>query len=166
MASPAVSPRVVVGVSGSLSSLAALRYGVQQARHHGGELHAVLAWTPPGGESGARGRTPAPLLRAWRDHAETRLRTAFEEAMGGPPLDLPVRALVVRGRPGPVLVAVADRGRDLLVLGATQVGPLRRLAGTVNGYCAARARCLVVVVPPPVLAVALAGGRRTVERVR
>ncbi|TGA93813.1 universal stress protein, partial [Streptomyces sp. MZ04] len=42
--------RVVVGVSGSPASLAALRVGVDEARRAGRVLVAVIAWEPPEGE--------------------------------------------------------------------------------------------------------------------
>ncbi|MYT71717.1 MULTISPECIES: universal stress protein [unclassified Streptomyces] len=42
--------RVVVGVSGSPASLAAVRSAVDQARGSGRPLLAVVAWEPPEGE--------------------------------------------------------------------------------------------------------------------
>ena len=50
--------RVVVGVSGSTGSLAALCRAAGEARHRGAELWPVLAWEPPGGDLAAR-RSPA-----------------------------------------------------------------------------------------------------------
>src|SRR5579884_3561935 len=100
--------RVVVGVSGSLSSLAALHRAVEEARTRNALLVPVLAWTPPGGEI-AYHRSPCPpLLREWRAGAEQRLRTAFDQAFGGTPTGVAVRSLVVRGEPGPALVRIAD----------------------------------------------------------
>ncbi|MEV7930664.1 universal stress protein, partial [Kitasatospora sp. NPDC088779] len=66
--------RVVVGVSGSLGSLAALHRGVAEARSRGAELVPVLAWEPPGGEFGYRRSPCPPLLAAVREAAEQRLR--------------------------------------------------------------------------------------------
>lgn len=50
--------RVVVGVSGSLGSVTALRRAASEARRRSAELWPVLAWVPPGGELAAR-RSPA-----------------------------------------------------------------------------------------------------------
>ena len=41
------APRIVVGVDGSLSSRAALRWAVKQARFTGGTVDAVIAWQIP-----------------------------------------------------------------------------------------------------------------------
>jgi hypothetical protein len=44
------SAHVVVGVNGSVTSLAALRVARQQARDRDAVLMPVLAWVPVGGE--------------------------------------------------------------------------------------------------------------------
>ncbi|HEY0807094.1 MAG TPA: universal stress protein, partial [Pseudonocardiaceae bacterium] len=110
--------RVVVGVNGSVGSLAALRRGVAEARSRDAVLHAVLAWTPPGGDGVGR-RTPCPpvLLLDWQRDALRRLRTAWDDAMGGVPQDLDVRGLAIRGPAGEALLQVADQESDLLVVG-------------------------------------------------
>lgn len=142
--------RVVAGVSGSLRSLGALRAGVAEARSCGAPLFAVLAWIPAGGEYSYR-RAPCPvLLRVWEEAARQRLAQAFDEAFGGVPPDVTVHQVVMRGKPGPVLVGLADRPDDLIVLGAGghTVGGLA-LPGGVGRYCLAHARCPVLAVPPP-----------------
>ena len=142
--------RVIAGVSGSLRSLGALRAGVVEARASGSPVFAVLAWVPPGGEYAYR-RAPCPvLLQMWEDAAAQRLAEAFDEAFGGVPEDVLVHRVVARGKPGPVLVALADRPDDLIVLGSgghTRAG--LALPGGVGGYCLAHARCPVLGVPPP-----------------
>lgn len=50
--------RIVVGVSGSLGSIAALHHAVAEARRTDVEVLAVLCWTSAGEELGYR-RTPA-----------------------------------------------------------------------------------------------------------
>jgi tRNA(Ile)-lysidine synthase TilS/MesJ len=52
--------RIVVGVSGSLGSLAALHRAVDQARRTGAEVLAVLAWDH-GLRHAPAGRTPRHL---------------------------------------------------------------------------------------------------------
>jgi hypothetical protein len=53
--------RVIVGVSGSVRSLAALSVAVNEARRAGAVLVPVLAWSPAGGEI-AYQRAPCPPL--------------------------------------------------------------------------------------------------------
>ena len=142
--------RIIAGVSGSLRSLGALRAGVAEARSTGATLVAVLAWVPAGGEYAYR-RAPCPvLLRVWEHAARQRLDEAFEEAFGGLPDDVTVRQVVVRGKPGPILVKLADQPADLIVIGAGGHG-LAGLArpGGVGRYCLAHAHCPVLAVPPP-----------------
>ncbi|MFJ6618705.1 universal stress protein [Kitasatospora sp. NPDC091335] len=149
--SPKTGPRVVVGVSGSLASLAALHRGVAEARDRGALLVPVLAWEPPGGEHGYRRSPCPPLLAAVREAAEQRLRDALDAAFGGTDPGVPLRPVVIRGDTGPALLHVADRPDDLLVLGHAG-GPLRRgLRRAVPGYCARRAGCPVLTVPVPEL---------------
>ncbi len=145
----AEATRVVVGVSGSLSSLAALHRGVAEARRLQATLVPVLAWAPPDGETGYRRSPCPPMLKEWERAAARRLDTAFEQAFGGYPEGLRTRALLVRGEAGQALVAAADRPDDLLVLSTGRRGRLRRLFhGTVTRYCLAHARCTVLAVPP------------------
>uniref|UniRef100_UPI001CC9FC04 universal stress protein n=1 Tax=Streptomyces sp. LS1784 TaxID=2851533 RepID=UPI001CC9FC04 len=65
--------RIVVGVSGSLGSLAALHHAVAEARRTDVEVLAVLCWASPGDVLGCR-RTPCPpVVNAGRDAAVARL---------------------------------------------------------------------------------------------
>src|SRR5258708_26348568 len=98
-------------------------------------------------------RAPCPLLlRLWEQAAHERMRAAFDEAFGGMPAGLTVRTMVVRASPGPLLVELADRPDDLLVLG---YGGRSRLGCTVHRavtrHCMAHARCPVLAGPPPQL---------------
>ncbi|WP_051830219.1 universal stress protein [Streptomyces novaecaesareae] len=145
------APRVVVGVSGSLGSLAALHRGVAEARERGAELLPVLAWEPPGGELGYRRSPCPPLLAAVREAAERRLHDALDAAFGGADPGVPLRPVVVRGETGPALVHVADRPGDLLVLGRSGNLLRRRLRRSVSAYCARKAGCPVLTVPVPEL---------------
>lgn len=142
--------RVVVGVDGSVGSLGALRRGVAEARLRDAVLVSVLAWRPPDG-AGLNRRVPCPpaLVQIWQAEAQRRLHTAWEQALGGTPRDLSCGLLIVRGPAGPVLVDVADRADDLLVLGAGRPG-LRRVfgAGATARFCVAHAGCGVLTVPP------------------
>jgi nucleotide-binding universal stress UspA family protein len=145
--------RVIVGASGSPSSLQVLRYAQHLARDHDATLVPVLAWLPPDSDLADR-RTPCEeLRRLWTQHACQRLQNALTLAWGELPDDLPVRAVVRRGRPGPVLVNAACRPGDLLVAGADRRGALTRIVGgRVSRYCLAHAQCPVLTVPPSPLA--------------
>jgi nucleotide-binding universal stress UspA family protein len=93
------------------------------------------------------------LERLWSRNAEERLYAAFEQGLGVLPDDVDCEPQIVRGPAGRVLVALADRPDDLLVVGAGRHGRLPRAAHTrIAGYCIARAACCVVAVPPPPLA--------------
>jgi len=68
---------------------------------------------------------------------------------------------VERGETGPVLVAVADRPGDLLVIGTGRRASLgRALRKSVGRYCLAHARCPVLAVPPSALMDEMAHGFR------
>ncbi|WP_042381050.1 universal stress protein [Streptacidiphilus melanogenes] len=146
------SGRVVVGVSGTPTSLQALRAAVVEARRSRSQLVAVLAWTPPGGEISYRRAPCPPLLRVWEDEAARRLRNSFDEAFGGLPEDLPVELVTVRGEAGVSLVYVADRSEDLLVVGAGPHDAWARLFhGSTTRHCVGHANCRVLAVPAPEL---------------
>lgn len=141
--------RVVVGVSGSLNSVTALRRATALARRVGAELWPVLAWEPPGGDPAAR-RGPAPglLTEEWRRLAKQRLASVLDEIFGVEGPGVPMHALVVRGSPGRALVATANREDDVLVVGTGRRGLQRAFSGRVCRHCLAHARCPVLAVPP------------------
>jgi nucleotide-binding universal stress UspA family protein len=120
---------------------------------HNAPLVPVLAWTPPGGDLADRSH-PSPYLREiWRDAAWQRLWEAITLALGGVPEDVCSELDVVRGDPGGVLVDVACRADDVLVIGAGRRGVLARaLSCRVSRYCLAHAHCPVIAVPPTELA--------------
>jgi hypothetical protein len=89
----------------------------------------VLAWLPPDSDLANR-RTPCEeLRRIWAQDARQRLQNTLNLAWGEPPADLPVRPVILRGRPGPVPVRAACHPGDLLVAGAGRRGALTRIAG-------------------------------------
>ncbi|MFB7616260.1 universal stress protein [Kitasatospora sp. NPDC056181] len=144
--------RIVVGVSGSLGSLAALHHAVAEARRVDAEVLAVHCWTPPGGEFGYRRSPCPPLLTACRDAAAVRLRQALDEAFGGGHAGVRLCSQTVRGETGQALVGSADRPGDVLVLGAGVRGVLARaLRPSVTAYCVRHATCPVLAVPKPPL---------------
>lgn len=144
--------RVIVGVDGSIGSLAALCYALGQARRLETSLMPVLAWHLPGGEIAARRAASPHYTQLLSEFAETALRRAFEEAVGGLPSDADTRPYVIRGAAGPTLVHMAHRGHDVLIIGAGRRGRIRhRLHAGTARYCLAHTVCPVIAVPPPQL---------------
>ena len=142
--------RVIVGASGSPGSLQALRYAQHLARDYDATLVPVLAWLPPGGDLADRRTPDEELRRLWAQDAHQQLQGTLTLAWGTPPADLPVRPVVRRGQPGPVLAGAACRPGDLLVVGAGRQGALARMAGgRVSRYCLAYAQSPVLVLPVP-----------------
>ena len=92
-------------------------------------------------------------MQAWRDIACQRMDESLAAVWAGSPPAPAVQPQVERGPVGWVLVSLADHPGDVLVIGAGHGGTVRRAARCrVVRYCAARARCPVVLVPPPDLA--------------
>jgi nucleotide-binding universal stress UspA family protein len=115
-------------------------------------LVPVLTWVPPGGEVADRSCPCRYLHGEWERAARTRLRDALTAAFGGEPADVTTEPLVVRGEAGWVLVHIASRAGDLLVIGTGRHGRLGRMAGgKVSRYCLAHAVGPVLAVPPSTL---------------
>ena len=92
--------------------------------------------------------------------ASQQLRDALMAVWGEVPDDPRVQPHVERGPVGWVLVNLASRPDDGLVVGAGRRGTLGRLAfSKVGRYCLAHAQCPVVAIPPPALAGELGHGR-------
>lgn len=132
--------RVVVGVDGSLSSLAAVRRAGVEARRRDAPLVPVAAWTACDGDS-------LRPLSELEYAARMRLDSVVELAFDGAPQGLRIHPRVVRSEAGRALVAAADRPQDLLVVGSGRpTGQRGLLHGSVARYCWARAACEVLVV--------------------
>jgi len=136
---------IVVGVSGSPASGAALSWAAEEARLRGARLHVVRMWDPArhAAPYAAVGATPTgeEELASARDGLAAAMRAEF-----GPVAPNGVTAELAEGVPERVL---ADRsvGANLLVLGVTSPAWLAgRSAGPVVRACLARARCPVVVI--------------------
>ncbi len=152
--------RLIVGTSGSPGSLQALRYGERLAHAHDAVLIPVMAWEPPGGDRAELIQPSGDLRREWHKLACRRLRDALIAVWGEVPEDPLVQPHVERGPAGWVLVNLACRPGDVLVVGAGRRGALARMAfSKVSRYCLAHAQCPVLSIPPPALARELAHGR-------
>ncbi|GAA2229107.1 MULTISPECIES: universal stress protein [Kitasatospora] len=136
------APRVVVGVDGSPSSGAALRWAVQQAGLIGGAVDAVSAWEPPV----AYGWN-APVVDTSLDEENARrLFTDELREVLGEECPVQVHPRLVLGNPAAVLLDAAV-GAELLVVGSRGRGGFARaLLGSVSQQCALHATCPVVIV--------------------
>ncbi|MGX4694037.1 universal stress protein [Streptomyces sp. JNUCC 63] len=136
--------RVVVGVDGSPSSYAALRWAAGYARLVDGSVEAIRAWDTPSfvGRSG-------PVVDPDFDLQQARER--FGEALHGVfgddrPASLETR--LVEGDPSEVLIR-ASEDAEALVVGSRGLGCFARaMLGSVSQRCVQHAACPVVVVHP------------------
>ncbi|MEU9044915.1 MULTISPECIES: universal stress protein [unclassified Kitasatospora] len=136
------APRVVVGVDGSPSSHAALRWAVRHATLIGGVVEAVGAWDPP---SHVGWSAPVVDMSFDRDLAGRRFAEELRTVLG---TDRPVevRPTMVMGDPSDVLLD-ASKGAEVLVVGSHGRGGFTRaLLGSVSTRCAQHAACPVVIV--------------------
>ncbi|EGE42275.1 universal stress protein [Streptomyces griseus] len=149
--------RIVVGVSGSPGSLAALHRATAEARERDADLCAVLAWQLPGGGLGGRATYGTAALREYREAAVEHLRTLLDGAFAVRGPGVALSGFAVRGEPGAVLVEAAESADGLLVVGAGTRGRwLRALRPSVARYCLEHAACPVLAVPPNPLEAELA----------
>ena len=165
--SSTASPRIFVGVDGSLAGLRALRQAVSEARCRQVEVHAVhVRDVLPAsiGQVGMFGFTVPVSRDEYLDSnrldsaADAVIVDSLQHAFGGLPTGVTVRRVVCVGWPPRALANLGWRPGDLLVIG-TDGGsrwrhPFRRSLST---FCIRHARCPVLVVPPDDLA-------RTVRR--
>jgi nucleotide-binding universal stress UspA family protein len=132
--------RIVVGVDGSRSSKAALRWAIRQAKLTGDAVNAVTAWHYPSRHGWAAGDG---VIDPEGDGMKT-LTDALNEVSGLEP-EVPVHPQVIEGPAAEVLQRVAQ-GADLLVVGSRGHGGVTSaLLGSVSLNCALRAPCPVLV---------------------
>ncbi len=133
--------RIVVGVDGSVSSLAALAWAARQAELTDSALEVVTTWEWPSSLGWAM-----PVPEDFDPEADVRrsLDAAVESVQAAHP-GLSVQARVIAGHPAPVLVE-ASKGADLLVVGSRGHGEfVGMVLGSVSEHCAAHAHCPVLV---------------------
>ncbi len=126
---PGRGARVVVGVDGSPSSLAALRRAAYQARNRGASLDIVFVI--PAAANAAAEASGYEML-------DLTVRNAAPHG-----LDAPADRIVARGEPAEALVRLSAAA-ELLVIGArmhSEYGNL--LGGDVVPYCLGHASCPV-----------------------
>jgi nucleotide-binding universal stress UspA family protein len=134
---------MVVGVDGSSSSRAALRWAVEEARLRSCTLDVVLAWRDPVVAFGPTPQVP-------REDLEGAARATLLDLMAGEGLtesgDPPANAVPIEGAPAAALIEAAI-GAELVVVGARGLGAFTgMLLGSVSQHCVTHASCSVVVV--------------------
>lgn len=133
---------IVVGIDGSPSAKAALRWALGQARLTRARVHAVTAWE-------------FPVYYGWGatvphgDHAALAgkmLAQSVQEALGFDLPDVEVLESVVAGHPAQVLLDLS-RQAGLLIVGSRGHGGFAgTLLGSVSQHCVQHSQCPVVVV--------------------
>ncbi|WP_371799068.1 universal stress protein [Streptomyces sp. NBC_01707] len=138
-----ISPpgRIVVGVDGSHSSKAALRWAVDQARLRRGIVDVVIAWQYPP----AYGMSDALVTGDFDRLAAQVLRESIDEVVGPePPVE--IRESKQFGNTVQVLLDKAQ-GAELLVVGNRGHGGFAEaLLGSVSQHCVHHATCPVVIL--------------------
>jgi nucleotide-binding universal stress UspA family protein len=142
----ATRSRILVGVSGSPASVAALRWAVREAAQRDLRVDVVLAWqAAPAATYAMRAARPCP---GEQQHAASRLLIDVLTRACGTHVPADLSAEVIEGAPERVLI---DRslGAELLALGSASAGwtPGRSI-GPVIRSCLSHAHCPVVVVGP------------------
>ncbi|MER7186985.1 universal stress protein [Streptomyces hyaluromycini] len=134
--------RVVVGVDGSPSSYAALRWALRYAGLVGGVVEAVTVWELPGlyGWSG-----PAVDMDVDEEEARDRMRQELTDVLGADQADS-VRSHLVHGNTTDVLLRAAEGAEALVVGSRGRGGFARALLGSVSQQVSQHATCPVVII--------------------
>jgi nucleotide-binding universal stress UspA family protein len=134
--------RIVVGVDGSESSRAALRWAIRQAKLTGVSVDAVIAWRYPSMYGWEPGDDSMVDLEG---EARKVLVDALNEVSGLEP-EVTVRPVAAEGHAADVLLRAA-RGAELLVVGSRGHGGFASaMVGSVGLNCVLHAHCPVLVV--------------------
>jgi len=134
--------RIVVGVDGSDSSMAAVEWAAHQAELTGSTLEILMTWEWPT----SYGWSPPVSGEYDPAHdAATALAEAVKPVRASHP-GVDMVSTIVEGHPAPHLIE-ASKGADLLVVGSRGHGEFTgMLVGSVSEHCVANAHCPVVVV--------------------
>jgi nucleotide-binding universal stress UspA family protein len=134
---------IVVGVDGSPSSRAALRWALNHASLTGATVCAVAAWDFPTFYSWEGGSLPP---YDFEEAARTSLEEAVDDIVRSARVPVPVRREVRHGHPTRVLVDAAKTA-DMLVVGSRGHGYVHgALLGSVSQRCVQHAHTPVVII--------------------
>lgn len=134
--------RIVVGIDGSESSMAALGWAANQAASTRSRLQVIMTWEWPANFGWA-----PPFPAEYTPEADTRrvLDEVVATVRNTHP-DVDVQSTVIEGHPAPALIE-ASRGAELLVLGSRGHGEfVGMLLGSVSEHCVTHAYCPVLVL--------------------
>jgi nucleotide-binding universal stress UspA family protein len=139
---PEGAHRIVVGIDGSSTSIAALEWAAKQAELTGATLEVLMTWDWPLSFGWSlpipSGYNPGP------DSAKA-LDEVLEVVKKRHP-GVAITPTVVEGHPAPLLVK-ASEGADLLVVGSRGHGEfVGMLLGSVSEHCVTNAHCPVLVL--------------------
>jgi nucleotide-binding universal stress UspA family protein len=134
---------IAVGFDGSPEATTALRHAATLAGLAGATLRVIAV--------GRRivGPPPEPAIASGpAGDAGADLQSRLHEAVAGLPPELRALPMFARGDPVGELLARADEGVDMLVLGSRGYGPLRAvLLGSVSAAALEHAPCPVLITP-------------------
>ncbi len=140
----ASEPSIIVGLDGSPGSNAALAWAVDQTKRFG-LITPVATWLLPWWASGVG--APGVYAPPPTEELQAQAVATLEEQVADVDPEKLLPPIVTHGRPGKVLVDVAQPG-DLLVVGTRGRGAIAdTLLGSVSTYVASHARCPVAIVP-------------------
>jgi len=133
---------IVVGVDGSESSRAALRWAIEEARLRRASVRMVTAWQLP--EAVYFGAVIPDSLTPGLEQAAQEVQASLLAV--GEPEDVTIETEVVEGDAAQALVDAA-KDAEMLVVGSRGLGAFRELLlGSVSQRCAHHAHCPVVIV--------------------
>jgi nucleotide-binding universal stress UspA family protein len=138
---------ITVGIDGSKSAAAALRFAIDEALLRGATVLAVTGWEADPIYAGYGGALMPEEHAAHQKSAtqtqENTIRAVTAELSSLPPID----RRVVRAHPGHALVQLS-RDAVMLVVGTEHKGMLKRAtAGSISAYCSRHSTVPVLVVP-------------------
>jgi nucleotide-binding universal stress UspA family protein len=135
---------IVVGVDGSVCSLAAAEFAAQEAAFREARLLVVAAWDLPPNALLIEGAVPGFLDR-FREDAESVAQDAVSRVTGLHP-HVTCQTRVVQGHPGRVLVEEAQEAILVVVGNRGRGGFASLVLGSVSQQVVLHAPCSVVVV--------------------
>jgi nucleotide-binding universal stress UspA family protein len=143
MAETTTNTRILVGVDGSDSSIAALQEAGKLATALDAPLAAICVWDYPAVVEyySIPGWSPA-------DEAARMLNVAIEKAFGDSPPSK-VTTTTVRGSTARTLIQESKEARMLVLGSRGHGGFVGMLLGSVSAACAQHARCPVLIVRTP-----------------
>ena len=134
---------LAVGYDGMAESHAALEEAAKLATKFGASIRVIGVATPVPA-IGAAAAAQAGTVGG------PDFQSRLHEAVAGLPAELRAQPVLEKGEPVEKLLAAAEMGVDLLVLGSRGFGPVMRLLiGSVSSKVIRGAPCPVMVVPRP-----------------